>query len=418
LKLEIAPGVPKELIGDGMRLTQILTNLLGNALKFTPEGYIKVQVDYEDLSPGLISLLIDVEDSGIGIEAEQLNNIFLKFEQASQLTSNKYGGTGLGLTIAKQLVELQGGCISVSSKLGEGTTFSFSIPYSLGNKANLREIALTHNPQPDLSLSHLSILMAEDNLVNQAVATKFLKNWDVSCVVAENGKIAVEKAQHQEFDIILMDLQMPEMDGFEASRLIRQAPQYDYTITPIIAITAGASGEIADKIKEHGLTDYLLKPFTPDQLLAILKKYNTKPVTQEATTIPSDNMPDLKKNTPEPGGPLDISGIITVAGGDSEFMQELLKLYVRQFTDLPNEINKAKAKEDRLELRRIFHKLRPSVVMLKATDLQALGDKIHNDLHDQSIPFVSIADLLVKYTHKMQYIQEQLAEIQQQENLV
>ena len=418
LKLNIAPDVPAELIGDSVRLTQILTNLLGNALKFTHHGQICLRVSCQQQNQDLVQLLIEVEDTGIGIEEEKLNTIFLKFEQATQLTSNYYGGTGLGLAIAKQLVELQGGKIEVDSVLEVGTHFKVQLPYSLGTKANLKEIALNHTTsQPDLDFDNLNVLIAEDNKVNQAVAKKFLQNWDIKYIIAENGKEAVEAARQQVFNLILMDLQMPVMDGFEATKQIRALSEFNYKHTPIIAITAGGNAGTQNRLIEAGLDDMLLKPFTPDQLLTVLKKGLKFAEDHSRETTPSETMnnttPDKKKNGSEV---LDISGIVTVAGGDAEFVQELLNLYVQQFTDIPLEIEAAQISKDRLQLRRIFHKLRPSVVMLKVSSLQGLGDEIHNDLHDSEVPFESISAKLDEYTHRMKNVLKLLI-VRQQEHL-
>lgn len=256
--------LPAYLKGDPMRLNQVLLNLIGNAIKFTEEGCIDLAAT---LLPGSdadkVTVRFTIEDTGIGIPEDKLEDVFESFTQASSETTRKYGGSGLGLSIVKKLIELQGGSIKVESTVGKGSRFTFVIPYTKGSgtseKAESTEVKFH-------KFIGLRILLAEDNEMNQLVATRFLKNWDIEVDIANNGLEAVEKTKEKHFDLILMDLQMPEMDGFEAAKEIRKNHEYDNT--PIIALTASVLIDVKDQIAQFGMNDYLPKPFKPDELNA------------------------------------------------------------------------------------------------------------------------------------------------------
>lgn len=253
--------VPEWICGDPARLIQILTNLAGNAIKFTPEkGKVEMQCTVEDLEKGRY-VRFHVHDNGIGIEASQLDKIFESFTQASNDTTRKYGGTGLGLTISRQLVELMGGSIHVESQFGKGTRFYFDIPLEAG-EVNLEE----HQSKQDVGQieNAYRFLLAEDQPMNQMVASDILVSLFPMCTVevADNGKIAVEKLGAGQFDLVFMDIHMPVMDGYEATRNIRAAGHK----LPIIALTANVIKEEIDRCYEVGMDLHLAKPFDPEKL--------------------------------------------------------------------------------------------------------------------------------------------------------
>lgn len=272
LKNEIAEDIPNILIGDPARLTQILNNLMSNALKFTEEGEVKVEVhlvsDYDDA----VTLSFSIIDTGIGIEEERVDSIFESFTQASQNTKRLFGGTGLGLTISKQLVELQGGTISVDSEEGEGSTFMVELTFDKGNAtAEVKEPA---DKEADAhGITGLKVLLAEDNVVNQKVMIRFLERWNIEMEVVNNGEEALEVLKHSNFDVILMDLQMPRMDGYEATEQIRKLDDPYKRNIPIIALTAAALKEVREKVYAAGMNDFVTKPFNPVDLEQKLFNY-------------------------------------------------------------------------------------------------------------------------------------------------
>lgn len=262
LSTRIDKNIHDNLIGDPTRLSQILLNLIGNAIKFTEKGEVKVNVDIVSETIDTIELRFSVIDTGIGISQSKISSIFKVFTQASNETTRKYGGTGLGLTIAKQLVERQGGSISIDSKEGEGSNFSFKLKFQ-------KNLNTTHSPKPrdkraeEPHVEGINVLLVEDNMLNQMLAMKILTDWKWKVELAENGLEAVQKVKENDFDVILMDIQLPEMDGYEATRLIRKEQNEHIRNIPIIAMTAHAlTGEV-DNCINAGMNDYISKPFDP-----------------------------------------------------------------------------------------------------------------------------------------------------------
>jgi len=270
-----ASDIPPMLIGDSLRLNQILLNLIGNAVKFTTEGEICVNVKLvsEDEQKALIE--ISVSDTGIGIEPENLENIFDTFQQANPRTTQLYGGTGLGLSIVKQLVEAQGGTITVTSREGEGSTFSVTLPFRKPEnsyKKLLPKIGV-EIPKPveivPVKNEDIRILVAEDIELNQALMTVILKNMGFKADIVSNGKLAVEMLQKNRYDIVLMDLHMPVMNGFEATQYIRKQLGHDI---PIIALTADVTTTDIEKIRAENMNDYTTKPINLETLYSKIMK--------------------------------------------------------------------------------------------------------------------------------------------------
>ncbi len=273
LKLNVAESIPDVVKGDPMRLNQILTNLIGNAVKFTEKGEISLKINITEQHEKFLRCRFEVADTGIGILPEKLSTIFEFFSQADTNTTRKYGETGLGLAITRKLVELQNGTIEVLSEVNKGSSFSFELTFEVAIMDGNREVKASGNLQH--SLKGIRILLVEDNKINQMIAGKFLNRWDAVVVIAENGKEALEKSLESKFDIILMDLQMPELDGYETSRLIRaRADDYSLNI-PIIALTASAYNEVKDGVMLSGMNDIINKPFIPDELNRIVHEYVT-----------------------------------------------------------------------------------------------------------------------------------------------
>lgn len=270
----IDPGVPPALLGDPVRLNQILINLAGNAIKFTEKGSVTISAKELSRQDNQSIIEFSIRDTGIGIAAEGLNKIFESFSQASNDTTRKFGGTGLGLTISKQLIELQGGSIYVSSELGKGTTFSFKIPFHITTEEETGKGKSVSNEINVEELRGIRILLVEDNAFNQIVAVDTLNDLlpEPVIVLAENGREALEKLSHEDFDIILMDIQMPEMDGFEATRRIRQEMPSPKHMTKIMAMTANVTKDEVDNCFSCGMDEYIAKPFNPQDLLGKLWK--------------------------------------------------------------------------------------------------------------------------------------------------
>ncbi|MDZ7808299.1 MAG: response regulator [Gracilimonas sp.] len=266
LEVKIEENVPSRLVGDPARLTQILNNLFSNALKFTEEGEVKLVVSAKDHDTETAKLQFTITDTGIGIDKERIDTIFDSFTQASQNTKRLFGGTGLGLTISKQLTELQGGEITVESEEGVGSTFTVELEFGIAEDVDLGKNGAQKKDHDVSLLKGMKILLAEDNLVNQKVMKRFLERWEVDMKVVNNGREAVEAIQESNFDMILMDLQMPEMDGYEATERIRKLDDPYKRKVPIVALTAAALKEVREHVYAAGMNDFVTKPFNPAEL--------------------------------------------------------------------------------------------------------------------------------------------------------
>lgn len=273
----IDPGLHTMVVeGDPHRLSQILINLLGNAIKYTDEGKVMITTMIESQTPESVMLSFEIKDTGIGIPSEQLEFVFERFSQATTSVSRQYGGTGLGLTISRELAELQGGSIRVQSTVGQGSVFTVVIPYKLSRKKELPKI---HAPISDAAFAHFPgahILVADDNRINQMVAEATLKKWSIRVTVVNNGKEAVKAIGQNRYDLVLMDLKMPEMDGFEAVMKIRDLPEPSRNQVPVIAMTASAMSAERENCMNTGFNEYISKPFIPGDLYRVISTFLVK----------------------------------------------------------------------------------------------------------------------------------------------
>ncbi|MFC5683963.1 response regulator [Flavobacterium sp. MAHUQ-51] len=257
------------LISDPLRIGQIITNLVSNAIKFTKKGSIQIKIDQIGIRESISVFKVQVIDTGIGIDVHKFKSIFQKFEQAEVKTSRQFGGTGLGLAITKKLLHLLGSEIELQSEIGVGSTFSFvlELPFFMTD-VELKNDIVRHDYKEE-NLDGLNVLLVEDNMINMKIAEKILKQWGVVVDKAENGLVAVEKFKAHTYDVILMDLSMPVMDGYEATAIIRGSN----TMIPIIALTASSSYSYLEKALQIGVNDYIIKPFNPKELNMKMRRY-------------------------------------------------------------------------------------------------------------------------------------------------
>ena len=272
IDLKIDDSVPTVLIGDTVRIKQIFMNLISNAIKFTNKGGVTVSLRAEESKPDEILLYSSIKDTGVGIDTESREKLFNAFAQADVSTTRKHGGTGLGLAISRNLTGLMGGYIGVDSEPGEGSDFYFTLRLKKGQEDQLKEKS-TGVKDDEIIKQDFKILLVEDNAINQKVSTMLIKQLDQKVELAENGRVALEKAKEKEYDLIFMDLHMPLMDGYEATQRIRKEekekgrkPSY------IAAVTANAVTEDKEKCFEVGMDDYISKPFKKENLRVIFQK--------------------------------------------------------------------------------------------------------------------------------------------------
>jgi PAS domain S-box-containing protein len=376
LSYSIEKEIPDTLVGDPTRLNQILLNLVGNAVKFTKEGGVKVDVSLMNMAEEEVALRFSVTDTGIGIPAESTDKIFEGFTQASNDTTRKYGGTGLGLTITKELVELQGGEISVKSKVGEGSSFIFWLKFKKDTAPQNEPEERKEQVTPDFPLEGIRVLLVEDNLFNQMLAAKILENWHCKVDIADNGVIAVEKAEKQEFDLVLMDIQLPEMDGYQATSHIRTKLAPPHNAVPIIAMTAHAFAEESEKCRKFGMDDYISKPFDESKLYTklvnVLSKHEKPPAS-------------LNGNAPNTSGPLkaknlvDLSYLKKISKGETEFMLKMIDIFLTQTPTFLAEMEKQIGKHDVAALRKILHRMKPSAAFMGIGELGIVTRNLEND---------------------------------------
>lgn len=263
LKINIDNELQNKVLGDPTRLFQVISNLVHNAIKFTPKGFVEIGVEVQEQTDKIITLLIRVTDSGIGISTDKIRIIFDRFTQADSSTSRGFGGTGLGLAICKKILELQHTTLQVSSKPDKGSTFYFVQRFEKSIKTAEQKQQENNLPrQEGKPFASVSILLVEDNPINVLVAQKFLERWGAHTDVAQNGLEALEKLDITKHQLILMDLHMPVMDGYEAARKMRE----NGVTLPIVALTATLLNEIEEQVKEAGIDDMVSKPFLPDEL--------------------------------------------------------------------------------------------------------------------------------------------------------
>jgi PAS domain S-box-containing protein len=355
---EIQHSTEYRLVGDTLKLRQILINLLSNAVKFTSEGEIRLKVSSEKVDESNVDLNVSVIDSGIGIPADKLNALFKPFSQIDGSEGSQFGGTGLGLVICKEFVDLLGGEIFVESTKGKGSTFTFKIRCGVQTKSNAQEKDITsHQPTNDNLVfsgsyefnnngykekrSKYKILLAEDNLINQKVSMKILSAAGYKSVAVANGQEAVDAVMNGEFDVILMDIQMPEVDGYKATEQIRALPNSKNNI-PIIALTAHALIGDREKCIKAGMTDYVSKPIIGQDLI---KKIDDLFNIKNGKVIQPIKTTDLEKLL------LDLNRLKKVSLGDFEFEKDLLGSYI---ADLDQKFKSLNELVDKNELDRII----------------------------------------------------------------
>jgi PAS domain S-box-containing protein len=271
LAVHIDERVPPAVLGDPIKIGQVLTNLLGNAVKFTTKGSVTVTLQVREQIAEAVAIDFQVADTGIGIEPDRLPRIFDEFTQANYDIGLKYGGTGLGLSISKKLVELHGSRIGVESEVGQGTTFSFTLRLRL--PAAAVPVAAAEEAESSQSLRGMKALVADDNEVNVLVLTGFLRKWGVDFDVVSTGKEAIERVREGAYDLVLMDLRMPDLDGYEATRRIRSLPHEKFARLPIFAVSASTRMGEQHQLDSAGFSGFVGKPISPDILFAKIARY-------------------------------------------------------------------------------------------------------------------------------------------------
>ncbi len=356
------PKIPEVLMGDSVRLNQILLNLLSNAIKFTSEGKIALNVSMLKEDEENVTILFAVEDTGIGVAHDKIDSIFENFHQATDGTAHTYGGTGLGLAIVKQLVQSQGGVIAVTSKLGEGSIFSFTLNFKKTKLEAETEIIM---PELSSDLKGIKVLVVEDMALNQLLMKSILDDFGFEREIASDGKACIEKLETKLYDIILMDLHMPEMNGFEATTYIRSVMKLDI---PIIALTADVTTVDLAKCRAVGMNDYIAKPVDEGLLYSKIMNLVKKP-----ETLPQEKGIELEEQVSS----INLTYLAQRTKSDPKLMMEIILAYLDQTPTLINSMKKGFREKEWKLLYSAVHKMIPSFgIMGMKPAYEVIGKKI------------------------------------------
>jgi signal transduction histidine kinase/FixJ family two-component response regulator len=370
LKVVIAPNVPKVLLGDPSKLSQVLLNLLGNAIKFVEKGHIKLGVELKKIKKETFVLQFSIEDTGIGMSKEQLDIVFESYQQADKSTFDKYGGTGLGLSIVKEIITKQGGSIKAKSSLGIGTTFEFVIPFQKGNVNNIpknkpKTIGVSQGKN---LLGSTKILVFEDNELNQHLISEQLRKWDCEIYVTANAADGLSILNKRNIDIILMDLKMPGMSGFEVSKSIRSLVNKKISQTPIIAFSADFTAQDQELCYASGINDFLLKPYTLNELMIkLLKRKKERNLTQATLEL-------LKQETisVNESGHVDLSLVLNECYGEIDMLAELIRLFKQNVYEFIGSVKIGISNENFEEIFMAAHKIKAGLALMNTNDLKSI----------------------------------------------
>ncbi len=376
----IGSNVPRRLVGDSLRLGQILLNLVSNAVKFTEMGDIRVKIELNHQMENLVSLHFSVSDTGIGLSPQQIDRLFQPFSQADSSITRKYGGTGLGLSICKQLAGLMNSEIQVSSIEGKGSVFSFDLTLSIApEKLTDSNSMIKHKDTTSPHYKHQRVLLVEDNEINREVVIELLTSMDLEVMIASNGQEGLELAKNKHFDLILMDIQMPVMDGITATQHIRA--EKSLQSIPIIAMTANAMTSDYEKSIAAGMNDHLSKPIEMDKLIATLNRWL-------GIDLSIKNAPKSKASAfPNTLEPFDLEKASKLSNDNNELLHRLLLSFAKRYQDAPKQLREFIDTKNFTEIEHLAHSLKGVAGTLAAQELKeaasALEIAVRNHRYDE-----------------------------------
>lgn len=393
LKTKIDSNIPKVLLGDPSKLSQVLINLLGNSIKFVEKGEISLHIMLKKRDRNNIHLEFVIKDTGIGISENNIKHIFDPFKQADQNTSINYGGSGLGLSIVKQIIEKSKGEITVSSELGVGTTFKFFLPYEIGRDKDMvkKEESTFSLDEAIEQVRNMSILVFEDNSLNQKLIETRLNSWGCETFITDNAHKGIDILENHAIDIVLMDLRMPGMNGFEVTDLIRQNHNQNIKQVPVIALTADFTAQNKEQCELHGINDFILKPYSPEGLLSKLinnRIGESNSLFETASRLVCDNAPKV-----------DLAGLLDDCMGEYELLENLISLFKQNALEFIGACCIHLKNKDYEGLGFAAHKIKSGLAMLKTNSLILIVEKIHESAKNGS----GLEELEKRYT---QFIME------------
>ena len=436
LSVNFDPICPEFLVGDAIRFRQILLNLMNNAIKFTEQGRVGVSVICEKKNDRYVTLKVRVEDTGIGISEQAQKNLFASFNQVDSSGTRKFRGTGLGLAISKRLVELMGGDIGVESVEGKGSVFWFNILLDIADvsidvtdvpeiQKQDQELENEVNEIPDVyevasadnSNNHLSgkqVLLVEDNIANQLVATGMMSELGLDVVVANNGIQALEQMASKNFDMVFMDCQMPEMDGYEATRIIRD--QDAYKSIPIIALTANVMASDREKCIQSGMDDFMGKPFKLSQMVAMLHKWLLDEEEAERE-LASLDLASLNINRATGGDTnIDFAHLDSMRNMMGSYFDRLIPAFIEDADIYMKGFDTADIKKDVTEIERYAHSLKSSSGNLGVYGLSVLSEQLENMAAESKLESNQYRTLVNRIQASYSQVRQQLLNWVEQEN--
>jgi PAS domain S-box-containing protein len=415
--IAVAESTPRHLIGDAMRLQQILANLLGNSIKFTSQGHVALRISRSEIKDSLVHLHFVVEDTGIGISKDEQEKLFQPFSQADTSITRRFGGTGLGLAISHDMLELMGGKFEVESVAGQGTSFSFDLLLDVAEigkesserkRANRKEGALQHDlAEIGNRLHGARILVAEDNSINQQVVKEFLTLSGMEVTIANHGQEAIDLLQTKSFDAILMDISMPVMDGVQATQLIRGKSQYQKL--PIIALTAGVTQEEHENCLACGMNDFVAKPINPEALIEILAKWIQPRVETDAPRVEHNNDWSYIEDA-LPG--FNLSTLKTMIGGRADLLMGMLQSFFNDFAGESTAIMSRIQKQEIPEAEKLLHRLKGAAGSLGAQKLHQACETLDSQLKKGDYNPDSLNKWLKVYDRTMVILAEALTKLE------
>lgn len=348
----VETSIPDTLTGDATRLTQILVNLIGNAIKFTHQGSISIEIYNKKQTEKEVIIGFKISDTGIGIDKEKLTEVFERFNQGEDSTTRNFGGTGLGLAIVKSLILLQNGNIEVTSEQGKGTTFHFYLPYGIA-KEQLNTIpAVDTQYFKDKSNTPLKVLVVDDNAINQSLMKHLLLQWNIDFDITSNGLEAVEYLKENDCDLVLMDIQMPQMDGYVATQQIREELKLNI---PIIAMTAHALAGEREKCLSRGMNEYISKPIKEEELFKLISSFG----------LANDNHGQIETEEKAPVYQyIDLTYMQTISGGDKSFEQIVSQQFIDNVPNHLQQLMTAYENQDFTTVKLRAHDLKSSVAIM------------------------------------------------------
>lgn len=373
LETRVDPGIPEYLKGDPSKLSQILLNLLGNAVKFVEKGCISLQIDQIKEQGGSCTLQFTISDTGAGISEADLEHIFSSFRQAGQHPFQIHGGTGLGLSIVKQVIDKLGGQIAVKSALGKGTTFTFYLPYQKSDGPR-NAVPAPKLEQKKNTLKGIRVLVFEDNALNQKVIGERLNSWGAFCHITTNPFEGIRLLEQHKVDLVLMDLHMPVMDGFELSRRIRSHHNPERRVVPIIALSADFTAADRDRCRDAGIDEFILKPFRPEELHSRILKH-CRPENEKELVLPSSLNHGVDMSIPRPA--IDLSPLLEDCLGKVALLEDLVKLYKQNALEFIGRVRVCLQKTDFKGIAFASHKIKCSIKMFRTESLLELVEQMH-----------------------------------------